>query len=510
MRHCYLACLSLLGLPVLLSAGGEMPPPAEIKIDFATHIRPILAEKCHSCHGDKQQQAGLRLDRRQPALRGGDYGPVINQGNSAESKLIKRLVDGDGGIVMPPTGKLSEEEIGILRAWIDQGADFGTVDIETAEVKRVVDPKVRELIAAVRRQDDDQVKMLVKSEPEIAAGLDSGGSTPLHHAAAFGTLAAMKFLIANGADVNAANDLESTPLHWAVQEPEKMKVLLDAGADINARTENGRTAVSLAAAANFDLEPLKFLLSKGADPKLAAQNGFRPLLVAAAGGDTRAIKMLIDHGAGPNKAAGNGMTPLMRAANGGHVDAVKLLLKMGADADAHTKKNQSALSFAAGQGAEEIVRLLLEAGATVNEQDSRGYSPLMYAAYSEAMPAEIVRMLLDKGAKTDVTGEGETPLSLAGKRGDNDVARLLGVPEAVRKSGGVPSAPVDRVDRTPAQAVEKAAAILEMQSPTFVKTGGCNSCHNQTLPAAAVALANHRGIPASKELTQIPIEVLER
>jgi hypothetical protein len=49
-----------------------------------------------------------------------------------------------------------------------------------------------------------------------------------------------------------------------------------------------------------------------------------------------------------------------------------------------------------------------------------------------------------------------------------------------------------------------------MQSPTFVKTGGCNSCHNQTLPAAAVALANRRGIPAPKELTQLPLEVLER
>jgi hypothetical protein len=51
---------------------------------------------------------------------------VINPGNSAESKLIRRLVNGDGGLQMPPTGALTDEEIGVLRAWIDQGADFRT------------------------------------------------------------------------------------------------------------------------------------------------------------------------------------------------------------------------------------------------------------------------------------------------------------------------------------------------------------------------------------------------
>ena len=203
MRHYLFFGLSLVGIPVLLSAGGELPPPAEIKIDFSQHVRPILAEKCHSCHGDKQQQAGLRLDRRQPALRGGDYGPVIVPGNSVESKLIKRLVDGDGGIQMPPTGSLSAEEISVLRAWIDQGADFGKVDIETAEVEREVDPKVRELIAAIRRLDDEMVKTIVESEPKLVSGQDSGGSTPLHHAAAFGTVESMKLLIGKGAEVEA-------------------------------------------------------------------------------------------------------------------------------------------------------------------------------------------------------------------------------------------------------------------------------------------------------------------
>ena len=101
------------------AAQTKLPPPADFKIDFEKHVQPLLAQKCHSCHGDEVQQAGLRLDRRQLALRGSDYGPVIVPGNSAESKLIRRVVSGDGGLQMPPTGPLSNDEIGILRAWID-------------------------------------------------------------------------------------------------------------------------------------------------------------------------------------------------------------------------------------------------------------------------------------------------------------------------------------------------------------------------------------------------------
>ena len=135
----------------------------------------------------------------------------------------------------------------------------------------------------------------------------------------------------------------------------------------------------------------------------------------------------------------------------------------------------------------------------------------MWAAYSEAMPAGIVKTLLDKGADSEVSGEGETPRTLAGKRGDNEVARLLGVSEAQRKSGGVAVVvPLSSGEQSIPDAVETAIALLEKQSPQFVRKGGCNSCHNQYLPSAAVALARERGIPAPKELTQIPLELLER
>src|SRR5713101_7312007 len=142
----------LLFVAVLASAQTKLPPPANIKVDFEKDVQPILSQKCHSCHGEDVQQSGLRLDKRQNALRGGDYGPVIIPGNSAESKLIRRLVNGDGGLQMPPTGPLSDEVIGILRAWIDQGADF-RIQVQDDAPAKPADPKLAALITAVRSGD---------------------------------------------------------------------------------------------------------------------------------------------------------------------------------------------------------------------------------------------------------------------------------------------------------------------------------------------------------------------
>src|SRR5207245_11330957 len=101
-----------------------LPPPASGQVDFARDIQPIFRSRCHVCHGPQQQMNGLRLDDPAAAARGGYSGPVINPGHSADSKLVQ-LVAGAGKIVMPPAGpRLPAEEIGLLRAWIDQGAKW--------------------------------------------------------------------------------------------------------------------------------------------------------------------------------------------------------------------------------------------------------------------------------------------------------------------------------------------------------------------------------------------------
>ena len=102
-----------------------LPPAATAPVDFARDIRPLLAEHCVKCHGPEKQKADLRLDAKAHAMRGGDSGKVIEPGKSAESRLIHLVAGIEDDKVMPPKGeRLTAAQIGLLRAWIDQGAEW--------------------------------------------------------------------------------------------------------------------------------------------------------------------------------------------------------------------------------------------------------------------------------------------------------------------------------------------------------------------------------------------------
>jgi hypothetical protein len=100
----------------------ELVPSGRI-IDFVRDVQPIFQRACYPCHGAEKQKSGYRLDSREIALNGGElYAPNITPGKSADSSLFK-FVTGAGDLDMPPEGpRLSEQEIDVLRAWIDQGA----------------------------------------------------------------------------------------------------------------------------------------------------------------------------------------------------------------------------------------------------------------------------------------------------------------------------------------------------------------------------------------------------
>ena len=103
-----------------------LPPAATKKIDYAADIQPLLAKYCLSCHDAKRQRGGLRLDDRAAALKGGDSGPAIVVGKSAESLLVKLAAGVNPDDVMPPEGKrMTADEVGLLRAWVDQGLVWG-------------------------------------------------------------------------------------------------------------------------------------------------------------------------------------------------------------------------------------------------------------------------------------------------------------------------------------------------------------------------------------------------
>jgi ankyrin repeat protein/mono/diheme cytochrome c family protein len=473
------------------------------KIDFEKQVQPLLEQKCHSCHGPDVQQSGLRLDKRQNAMRGGDYGPVIIPGKSSESKLIRRVVNGDGGMQMPPTGPLSSEEIAILRAWIDQGAEFITDVTKEEAPPKPIDPRLAAIINAVRSDRTAEVKRLIAANPGLINAADQAGSTPLHHAAAFASLNTMKVLLDAGANVNAKNRRASTPLHWAIRDEAKVRLLLDHGAGINTKQADGRTPLYQAASLGNGDSILRLLLDKGADPNLATSNGQTPLMAASGRGNIESMRLLIAKKATVDAKNGAGATALITAAGSRDPRAVKLLLDKGASATVFTKRHESALANAATAGDEESVRLLLAKGADVNTPDDRGYSPLMYAAASESMNVAVVKALLAKGANPDVTGEEETPRTLAAKRGDTEVARLLGVPAEDLKRQGIAPLPAVATERPVSEAVQKGLALLEKQSHNFIRTAGCNSCHSQDLPSAAAALARDHGIAAPREIPQL-------
>jgi len=114
---------------------GKLPPPARSPVEFDREVKPIFEKSCFRCHGPERPKSHFRLDNRESALKGGENNKDdIVPGDSAKSKLIHyvaRLVE---DMEMPPAGKgeaLTPEQVGVLRAWIDQGAKW-SVGAETA------------------------------------------------------------------------------------------------------------------------------------------------------------------------------------------------------------------------------------------------------------------------------------------------------------------------------------------------------------------------------------------
>jgi hypothetical protein len=111
--------------------GAQLPPPVNKTIDFDRDIKPILDQSCVRCHGPERPKSHFRLDNRASALKGGTEGVDIIPGNSRKSPLIRYIAQADDEIKMPPPGKgdLSVAQVGLLRAWIDQGANWGVPEV---------------------------------------------------------------------------------------------------------------------------------------------------------------------------------------------------------------------------------------------------------------------------------------------------------------------------------------------------------------------------------------------
>src|SRR5438270_8096059 len=95
------------------------------KVDFDREIRPIFSDKCFACHGpdEKQRQVGLHFDTKEGGYR------VIVPGDSAKSPLFQRVSAANKANRMPPSASglsLTDQQVDLIRRWIDQGADWET------------------------------------------------------------------------------------------------------------------------------------------------------------------------------------------------------------------------------------------------------------------------------------------------------------------------------------------------------------------------------------------------
>lgn len=136
MSDSTLKCFRFWLVALLLTAATEASRPAEIdlaklppaekrEVEFDKDIQPILAERCYSCHGPEKQKADLRWDVKASAFKSGDHGPIIVPGDSAKSRVIHLVAGLEPDTIMPPKGEpLTPRQIGLLRAWIDQGAKW--------------------------------------------------------------------------------------------------------------------------------------------------------------------------------------------------------------------------------------------------------------------------------------------------------------------------------------------------------------------------------------------------
>ena len=104
----------------------DLPDSATHPIDFVRDIEPLLTKHCLKCHGPETDKSGFRVDIKRIVMEGADlYGPVVVPGKSAESPLVRLVAGLEDGMQMPPEGDpLSNEEISLLRGWIDQGAEW--------------------------------------------------------------------------------------------------------------------------------------------------------------------------------------------------------------------------------------------------------------------------------------------------------------------------------------------------------------------------------------------------
>ena len=226
---------------------------------------------------------------------------------------------------------------------------------------------------------------------------DQRGTTLLMHAAALGSPEAVRLLLESGADVNAKNDLEATALILGAGNAEKARMLVEKGADVNAHSKMGRTPLMIAAGCDGCSATVQLLLDKGADPNAKDRQAALAAGAATAGSGVTANPLADARGSDRSPEREGGVAPNSTTSDGRRPSAAASVPENSARR--HAARGETALTAAARANNFDSVKLLLGKGAGADVADDQGFTPLSWAAGNCNL--EAVKLFLSKGANVN-------------------------------------------------------------------------------------------------------------
>ncbi|HEY6346722.1 MAG TPA: ankyrin repeat domain-containing protein [Bryobacteraceae bacterium] len=232
--------------------------------------------------------------------------------------------------------------------------------------------------------------------------------------ALFGTPRELQAALDAGLDPNRHTEGGATLLMMAARDAEKIRLLIARGADVNGRAPSGSDALTVAAGYRAAAS-MRLLLDAGAEtqPPPGVRAAYSPLVLAAMTGDLESVRALLARGADPNAAARGG-APLAQAVTFGYREVVQALIAAGASVKMTESSGINLIHWAAIANRPSVIPALVAAGTPVNAQDQFGFTPLMYAATIDFGDAESVKTLLRAGADPTIRNlDGRTPVEQA-------------------------------------------------------------------------------------------------
>ena len=304
----------------------------------------------------------------------------------------------------------------IVRLLLEKGAD----------IKARTDNGKTALNLASSRGQLDLVKLLLENQAEIGAA-DLDGGTALTEAARHGQGEVVQFLLSMKAGLSAqsARFLDKQLFMATLQgDRERIKDLLAVGASVNAQTDSGDTALTLAIGLG-DIKSIKLFMACGANVNFRMGGHLTPLLLASNAGQHSVAQLLLSSGAYPGDKNKDGDTPLHLAARNGHTETVKVLLATPLiSVDNRNMMGRTALMLAAENGHSAVIKLLSGSAADANAVDQDGNTALILGASKG--DEEVVRLLLNRQTQVNVkNNKGCTALISAVKNGHKSVIKLL-------------------------------------------------------------------------------------